>query len=339
MRNCGLTGVAVFLLSLLGCSRKADGPVLVYRNNFGGVDLVLNPAPVQIRAGGDFEGDPAAVRFKSGDVLVAVRDHFSGLWSNLWQQGTWKWAGWTKMAPLTTGNPSIAVDSEAQKDVLMAVRDPHGAFWTASVMPADKSGEWQNRHGSFRSDPTLVYAGKGKFLLIGIDEHSAPWSALLRGGGDIEREWKTAGAIVQGQMCGAGGPGMALLAGRDTWNGVGILRISNDGDNQWISTGFVSPYDPSCAAFGDQLVIVAIDDAGRAHLDQCSIGPEPHCGQWKFMSGSSQSTAVSVWDKSYYLFVRTTDNSVIRLSSATGQWSGVVWGSVARGRLVAPSLN
>jgi len=238
---------------------------------------------------------------------------------------------------LTSGNPSIANKTSSDHEVaLVAVRDLSGAFWTARVTPSENGTPWQNHHGIFRSDPALVYSGRDKFLLIGIDLNSVAWSALLNDEGGIDRAWKQTGALLAGNVCGIEGPGMALLAGRDTSNVIGILRVSINGDNQWTRTGLVSPHDPGCARFGDELIVSAIDKAGELYVNHCSIGVVPKCAEWKFMGASVESAAVGVWDGSYYLFIRTADNSVARWSSATGEWRGVIWGSLARGRLIAP---
>jgi hypothetical protein len=171
--------------------------------------------------------------------------------------------------------------------------------------------------------------------MVGIDRSSVAWSALVDDGGRIKRAWNRTGAVLQGGMCAVGGDGAGLFFGRDSWGGVGILRVSADGNSQWTSIGLKASQDPSCSQMGDQVLIGAVDEEGRAYVDQCTVSSS-QCGQWRYMAAAVQSAAVAMWDKDYYLFTRTSDNSVARWSSATG-WQGVIWGSLARGRLIGLS--
>lgn len=338
MRNHrALASIAVCLV-LLGCSRKPHGPVLIYRNNYGSIDLLLNPAPIRIAAGGVFDGEPAAVRFPSGDVLVAVRDQGNCVWTNSWQQATWKWKNWLRMTAVAAGKPAIAYSKSKQASALLAIRDPNGGYWTAKVSSrGDNPTPWVNHQGVFQSDPVLVHIGNQRFLLAGIDPSSVAWSMLVNEEGGVERGWTQAGAVLKGDMCGVEANGAALFVGRDTSNVVGLLRVSADGTNRWTYAGQKSTQDPVCTQSGDDLLIGAVDGEGHGYISHCSISSS-HCGEWTQLGAAIQSTAVAIWGQNYHYFVRTNDNSIARWSSDLG-WRGLIWGSYARGSLAALSIN
>jgi Beta-propeller repeat len=242
-------------------SISGNVPTAVFRDIYGGIELVSNISTVPKNSGGVFASDPGAAQDTYGNTFAVARDNFNGLWVNAFHSRGQTWAGWSFAGGSVQGTPAIA--ATATGAAYFVARDNYNSYWINSFTPGSGFGGWVNLGGVFATDPVIA-AGSScpgsvcTLYLVGRDNFNAVWTATYQIPGGFGG-WHLQGAVASGKpSVTVGVDGAAYIAIRDTFNSVWMGRQAGSTFNGWQPGGGTTVIDPQLAGAGGTIFTMAL---------------------------------------------------------------------------------
>jgi hypothetical protein len=118
---------------------------------------------------GIFASAPSACACANGDLYVAGRDYWNGVWVRRYNSGTASWEPWKAIGGIIAGTPAITCGSD--QHAYVAVRDTANNMWLAEVAPGGTS--WFHGGGILDGDPQI--AASGNLIHVVVLSAAAPW--------------------------------------------------------------------------------------------------------------------------------------------------------------------
>ena len=112
--------------------------------------------------------DPQIAGCPNGDVYVAGKDFWNGVWTRRYHAGTWQ--SWYFIGGIITGKPGLTCG--ADNAAYLAARDTWNNMWLARVVE-ETSSSWHYGEGLFDGD--LHVAANGNLIHVAGLSSSVPW--------------------------------------------------------------------------------------------------------------------------------------------------------------------
>lgn len=119
---------------------------------------------------GIFATDPQIAGCPNGDVYVAGKDSWNGVWTRRYNASLAAWQAWRFIGGIISGAPSIACASD--NAAYVGVRDPYNNMWLARVFQESEVA-WNYGQGLFDGD-LQVAANRNQVHVVGLSA-GVPW--------------------------------------------------------------------------------------------------------------------------------------------------------------------
>jgi hypothetical protein len=162
---------------------------------------------------GIFASAPSACACANGDLYVAGRDYWNGVWVRRYNSGTASWEPWKAIGGIIAGTPAIACGSD--QHAYVAVRDTADNMWLAEVAPGGTS--WFHGGGILDGDPQI--AASGNLIHVVVLSAAVPWY----------RSWQ----IGSGWLGWASPGGVLLHSAPAVYGGYLYITGQDAGGNLW----------------------------------------------------------------------------------------------------------
>ncbi|MBL8296451.1 MAG: SBBP repeat-containing protein [Bryobacterales bacterium] len=176
---------------------------------------------------GGLATDPQIAACPNGDVYVAGRDNFNGVWTRRFNATLTAWQAWHFIGGIIAGSPAIACG--ADNAAYLAVRDPSNNMWLARVAQ-ETPATWH--YGGGIMDGDLGVAANGNRIhVVGLSSGAVWFRTWQTGIGWLG--WTSTGGVLAHVAPGTYG-GNLFLTGQDAsgnlwwWSGLG---------NSWTNYG------------------------------------------------------------------------------------------------------
>lgn len=311
-------GNLTFTVRHLSNPRK---PAIVYRNEYRAMVAAAVDSDRAVSGGGVFASAPAADQTPAGDMLVAARDEWGGIWAAAFQPASLTWRSWQPGGGQFVGDPAL-VYAPAAGFAWVAARDRWNGYWVNTYSPAAGFSSWRQLGGVFASDPVVAATSDGSLVLIGKDYFHGLWYQRVSPAG-VASGWTFLGGVVQGKPDAAtGADGAVYLALRDPSQSLWVARLHAGSPTDWFHAGGVLATDPKIAATrGGMLCITALDAGSSVWYRQRAEGRLASWQPWQRPNGLLASLAVASAGADIWLVGRDHRSQLWWFSLADGQWS------------------
>ncbi len=282
-------GDDVFISSLASIS-----PTAVFRDIYGGIQLLTILSTTPQNSHGVFASDPAVARDQAGNTFVVARDTFNALYVNVFSSQTQTWAGWAFAGGAIQGVPSVAVTPTGT--AYFVARDAYNSYWINSYTPGTGFGGYVNLGGIFSTDPVIAVgsscpAGVCTLYIVGKDNFNAIWTGLyLTPGGFAGFQFQ--GAVVAGKpSVTVGVDGAAYIAVQDTYSAVWMGRQAGSTFNLWQPGHGTIAVDPQIAGADGKIYVVSLTSPGAVWYDTFTEGTGNNWLGWQSNGGTLASVS------------------------------------------------
>jgi hypothetical protein len=155
---------------------------------------------------GIFVTHPQIAACSNGDVYIAGRDNFNGLWTRRYSAAATAWQAWRFQGGITTGVPAVACG--ADNAAYLAVRDPGFNMWLVRVFQ-ETAPTWNYGGGILQHD--LQIAVQGNLLhVVGLSFNSLVYRTWQVGSG--WQTWVNRGGVLDHFAAATYGPHLFVAA-------------------------------------------------------------------------------------------------------------------------------
>jgi hypothetical protein len=284
-------GDDVFISSL-----ASNTPSAVFRDTFGGIQLLTILSTTPQNSHGVFASDPAVAHDLAGNTFVAARDNFNALYVNVFTAQTQTWAGWVFAGGAVQGVPSIAVTPTGT--AYFVARDAYNSYWINSYTPGTGFGGYQNLGGIFSTDPVIAVGsscpgGVCTLYLVGKDNYNAIWTGLYLSPGGFAG-WQFQGAVVGGKpSVTVGVDGAAYIAVQDLYSAVWMGRQAGSTFNLWQPGHGTIAVDPQVAGADGKIFAVSLTSSGAVWYNTFTEGTGNNWLGWQSNGGTLTSISAA----------------------------------------------
>lgn len=134
---------------------------------------------------------PRIAACPNGDIYVAGKDNWNGVWTRRYRSSSASWQPWKFAGGIVAGTPALACG--ADNAAYIAARDLSHNMWMARVAQ-ESTADWYYGAGIFDGDLQIVRSGPLLYV-VGLSS-SAPWYRTWLAGFGWFDTWRSPGGIL-----------------------------------------------------------------------------------------------------------------------------------------------